>query len=43
LFGWGSGFEGMDLNGLSGLCVDERIVWINGWMVKFERISRDWL
>jgi len=23
---------------LSGLCVDERVVWINGWMVRFEGI-----
>jgi len=28
---------------LSGLCVDERVVWINGWMVRFEWIWGDWL
>jgi len=30
LFGWRSGFEGMDLRDLSGLCVDDKVVWING-------------
>jgi len=23
--------------------VDERVVWINGWMVRFEGIWGDWL
>jgi len=33
LFGWRSGFEG-----ISGLCGDENVVWIKGWMVRFEGI-----
>jgi len=33
-----------DLFGLMDrLCVDERVVWINGWMVRFEGIWGDWL
>jgi len=35
LFGWESGFEKIDLK---GLCEDEMVVWINGWMVRFEGI-----
>jgi len=29
-FGRKSGFEGMNLKKLSGLCVDDKIIWING-------------
>jgi len=54
LFGWESEFEKLCLVGevdlrvwiwrdLSGLCVDERVVWINGWMIRFEGIWGDWL
>jgi len=31
-------FERMDLKGFEWICVDERVVWINGWMVRFEGI-----
>jgi len=40
LFGWQSGFERKDL---SVLCVDGKIVWINGYMIRFEGIWREWL
>jgi len=39
LFGGGSGFEMMDLKGFERIVlVNEKIVWINGWIVRFEGI-----
>ena len=33
----------MDLKGFEWIVWDEKVVWINGWMVRFEGIWGYWL